>query len=222
MNLKSLYNLYASHPEGRWITHPQNTRELFRFIKEHPVKNILELGTGIGGSTAAMAYALHEKGEGGMIHTVEQTEKCYKLAQELLPEELKPYVTFYRSDPKVWTTEHVPYQHFSVFEILPETPEDGWDLILVDGPGPWVIDDRFIDLPNGDVLKLLIENTIRPGTHIAWDGRMQALTILEQHFGSNFYLAQVGPGRFNVLERKDNALHHEDVRLEEMKKVGYV
>lgn len=219
ITLKSLYEFYSSHPEALWITHPQNTRELFRFIKEHPIKNILEFGTGIGCSTAAMAYALHEKGEGGMIHTVEQTEKCYKLAQELLPEELKPYVTFHKSDPKVWTTEHAPYQYLSTFETL---PEGDFDFMLVDGPGPWVKEDKLVDLLNGDVLKLLIEDKIKPGTLIAWDGRIAALTLLERYFGSNFFLANVGTGRFSVIERKDNPLHYEDIKLEEMRKAGYV
>lgn len=136
MNLKSIYNLYAQHPEGSWVTHPENARELHRFVKEHDVKNILELGTGIGLSTAVMAYALHEKGEGGMIHTVEQTEKCYKLAQELLPEELKPYVTFHKSDVKIWQTDYIPYQYFSIFETLPDVD---FDFVLVDGSGPFVV-----------------------------------------------------------------------------------
>lgn len=218
MNLKSLYQLYASHPEGAWVPHPENARELFAFVKEHPVKNILEFGTGIGCSTAILALALHEKGEGGMIHTVEQDEKCLKLAQELLPEEFKPYVTFHKSEPRVWTTEHIPHQDFSTFETL---PEGDFDFILVDGPGPWVKEDKLIDLPNGDVMKLLIEDRLKAGTLIAWDGRVIALALLERYFGSNFLLARIGPGRFNVIERKDNPLQYEDIKLEQYKRDGY-
>lgn len=220
MNLKSIYSLYSSHPESSWITHPENTRSLFALVKGSPIKNILELGTGIGLSTATMAYALHEKGEGGMIHTIEQTEKCYKLAQELLPEELKPYVTFYKSEAKAWRTDYIPYQHFSIFETLPDVDPD---LILVDGPGPFLTEDgKYVELPNGDVMKLLIEDKLKPGVLTAWDGRLPALSLLEGYFGGNFLLSQAGPGRFNVIERKDNSLQFEDNKLTEMKKAGYV
>lgn len=219
MNLKSIYQLYAEHKEGAWITQPDNARALFSYVKEHPVKNILELGTGIGCSTAVMAYALYEKGEGGMIHTVEQNDKCYKLAQELLPEELKPYVTFHKSDVRVWNTEMIPYQFFSTFDTLPDIE---FDLALVDGPSPSLEGDKFIELPNGDIIKLLIEDKIKAGTLIAWDGRLTALALLERYFGSNFFLEHVGQARFNVIERKDNPLQFEDIKLQDMKKAGYV
>lgn len=219
MNLKSLYQLFATHKEGRWIMHYPNAVALYRFVIEHPVRRVLELGTGIGCSTAVVALALKDKGEQGEIHTVEQNEKCLALAQELIPEELKSLITFHRTDPMVWTTEHLPYQYFSTFASL---PEGDWDLILVDGPGPFMRGDKYIDLPNGDVMRLLIEDKLKAGTSIAWDGRKKALSTLEQYFGDNFFLTQVADNNdFNIIERKDNSLHFEDHKLMEMKNLGY-
>ena len=219
MNLKSLYQLFATHKDGKWIMRYYNAGALYRFITKHPVERILELGTGIGCSTAVMALALRDRGVKGEIHTIEQSERCFTLAQELIPEELKSYITFHRIDPKVWTTEHLPYQHFSTFESL---PEGDWDLILVDGPGPFIQGDKYIDLSNGDVMRLLIEDKLKAGTSIAWDGRKKALSTLEQYFGDNFFLTQVADNNdFNIIERKDNPLHFEDHKLMEMRTLGY-
>ena len=38
LNIKSLYNLFAKHPEGRWIMEAPNSQILYQFIKEHPIK----------------------------------------------------------------------------------------------------------------------------------------------------------------------------------------
>lgn len=199
---------------------PDNFQLLYEFVKKRPIKRILELGTGIGCSTAAMALALKDKGEGGEVHTVEQFEKCYKLAQELIPDELKSFITFHKGEPTVWQADQIPYQHFSTFKELPEGP---WDLILVDGPGPFKEGDKYIDLPNGDVMKMLIEDKLPKGMFIAWDGRVQALSTLERYFGDNFYL--VHPGNrsdFNVIERKDNPIQFSDVKLQTMEEMKYI
>ena len=87
----------------------------------------------------------------------------------------------------------------------------------------------YIDLPNGSIMKMLIEGNLKPGTFIAWDGRFLALKLLEENFQDNFllykpptYVSAANPsGKFNVLQRKDNDLQFVDQRLRSMKSLGY-
>ena len=88
---------------------------------------------------------------------------------------------------------------------------------------------HYIDLPNGNILKMLIEDTLKRGTFIAWDGRLVALKLLEENFEDNFllykpptYITPNNPsGKFNVLQRKDNDLMFVDQRLKTMNTYGY-
>ena len=224
MTLESLYKYYSSHPESAWIMQPENVRYLYQYIKNNPIKKVLDLGTGISLSTATIALAMKAKGETDYeIHTVEQTEKCFNLAQELIPPELKEHTTFHLAHPMVWQTELIPYQYLSRFEKLPEEPVGGWDLILVDGSGPFLEGEHYIDLPNGDVMKLLLEKKLKPGTLVAWDGRWQALKLLERFFSDNFYLAFSGEGSdFKVLEVKETEPRFNDAAFKRMKELNYV
>lgn len=220
-NLKSLYNSFAVHPEGQWIMQPDNAQRLYKFVKEHPVKKVLDLGTGIGLSSSIIALALKEKGETDWhIDSVEQYEKCVKLAGDLIPEELKQGITIHQSKVTTWQTEQIPYQYFSTYESL---PEGDYDLIVNDGPAPFVTEGHFVELDNGTVTKMLLEGKLKPGTFIVWDGRLNALKTLERYFGDNFYLVQpAGPvSDFNVIERKDNQVQFRDLRMEAMQETSY-
>ena len=218
MNIKSLYSLYANHPEGQWVVVPENAESLYKFVKEHPIKKVLDLGTGIGCSASIIALALKDKGETDYhIDSVEQWEKCVKIASDLIPTELKEHITIHQSPVKVWQTEKIPYQYFSTYETL---PEGEYDVILNDGPAPMLENDHYIELPNGTITKLLLEGKLKPGTFIIWDGRISALQALERYYGGNFYLAQHTAPDFNVLERKEGEVVFEDIRKENIEKTS--
>ena len=86
MNLKTLYSQFSAHPEGMWIMQPYNAEQLYKFIMEHDVKKVLDLGTGIGLSAATMALAFQaKKVEDYQIDTIEQFEKCIRIAKEIIP-----------------------------------------------------------------------------------------------------------------------------------------
>lgn len=221
MKLESLYKIFAKGKDGYWIMEPANANLIYNFIKKHPIKRVLDLGTGIGTSAAVIALALKDKGETDYhIDSVEQFDKCVKLANKLIPEELKEHLTIHKSEAEVWQTPNIPYQYFSTYETL---PEGDWDLIVNDGPGPFMVDGHHIDVPNGTITKLLEQGKIKSGAFVAWDGRLHMLKVLERYYSQNFFLyrpAQRGDD-LNILERKDNPLTFFDDKLEELRLASY-
>src|SRR3990167_5800185 len=188
MTLKNLYNIFVAHPESMWIMRPFNVSLLHQFVKEHKIKKVLDLGTGIGASAAIIALALKEKGETDwQIDTVEDLDKCIKISKQLIPEELKKNIRFHKSGTKVWTMDKIPYQFFSIFENV---PEGKYDLIINDGPAPILENGNFVDIPNATITKMLLEGKIKTGAFVVWDGRIHMLKILERYFGDNFYLVK--------------------------------
>ena len=226
ISFKSLYNAYAQHPQGSWILKPDSAITLYRFIKKNDVKNVLELGTGIGLSTAVISLAIKEKSGPGpsvgyKIVTVEQFEKCHKLAQELMPPELKELVDFKLSETTLWEHPDIAATQLANFKELPEQPEGGWDLIVVDGPGPYLDEKgRLVESPNGDVLRLISEGKLKAGTKVYFDGRLAALGLIERFYGDNFFLLE-DASRRNVIERKDNELKFDDYRIKTYTRSGY-
>jgi len=219
--LKSLYNHFASHPEGVWVMQPQNVPILYDFVKTHKIKKVLDLGTGIGTTAAIVALALKDKGEMDYhIDTVESLDKCINLARKLIPVDLQEHTTFHKSEVKIWQTDKIPYQYFSIYNTV---PEGDYDLIINDGPPPMLVGDDWIDLPNGTITEMLLREKIKSGAFVAWDGRTAMLKILERYFGDNFYLARpVQRGdSLSILERKDNPVAFKDFTLEVMKQSSY-
>ena len=218
--LKKLYKSFLKSPESQWIMQWPNAVDLYNFILNNPIKRVLGLGTGVGLSDAVIALAWKTKGEkDGQLDTVEQYDKCIKLAKEMIPAELQTYIKFHKSEPEVWTTDKIPYQHFSVYKELPEQPEGGWDLICNDGPSPFVDEKgNYADLPNGTIHKLTLEDKIRPGTLVIYDGRISSLQLLERYFDSCYLMVKV-PQRgsdFNLLERKNCPVVVKDSKHEAM------
>jgi len=222
MNLNALYHSFLGQEGTHWIMKPQQAQALYHFVKDHNIKKVLELGTGVGLSTAVIALALKEKKTAYSIDTVEQFEKCIDLAKKYIPSELQEGITFHRVDPVLWDLPELVGQSFMNFKELPEPPEGGWDVIIVDGPGPFMVDGNIVEVPNGDVLRLHMEGKINKGTLIYFDGRLTALSLLERFFGHNFWiLDETKNQRANIIERKDNKVECKDARKEAYIKDGY-
>jgi hypothetical protein len=229
MNLQQLYNYFAEHPESSWIMEAPNAKMIYDFVKTHPIKRVLDLGTGIGVSAAVVALALKDKGETDYhIDSLEQFDKCVALARELIPKELQENMTIHKSDAIVWEHPSMPYQYFSIFKTI---PKEDYDLIINDGPGPF-FDYRLelgkgevqhlVDIPNATVTKMLLENKIKPGTFVAWDGRFHMIKVLERYYGDNFYLIHPpNESDLSILEKIDCPLVFKDERCEMMIKSNY-
>lgn len=223
MKLQALYGHFARHKEGKWIMQPENAARLYKLVKEKPIKRVLELGTGIGLSAAVIALAMIDKGEKeGVIDTLEQNEKCIDLAIKMIPPEFHETVkiNIFKAGVKIWATEHIAHQEFSIYD---ELPEGDYDLILNDGPSPFMENDHYVDLPNGTIKKMLLEDKIKAGTLIAYDGRMQSFSLLERFFSKCFFLVKPSYGGrdFNLLERKEGPVEVEDSTLAAMKFLNY-
>jgi len=196
-----------------------NAQRLYDFILKNPIERVLGLGTGIGLSDAVIALAWEHKGIKGHIDSIEQYDKCIKLANELIPVELKEYIEIHKSEPEVWSTPEIPYQFFSVYKTLPEPPEGGWELICNDGPSPFMEGENYLDLPNGTIQKMILEDKIKVGIKIIYDGRVVSLKILERYLGDNLSLLFIPPRGedFVVLERNDKPLIVRDDKLDAMR-----
>lgn len=102
---------------------------LYKTIRKLKPKNILELGP--GASTVVMAHALQEnanEGYHGKITAIEELEFYLKMSEELLPERLRPFVTYHLS-PRV----DYNYEIFRGVRYR-DVPEIEYDFIFIDGP----------------------------------------------------------------------------------------
>ncbi len=219
ISLNALYSLFAQHKERNWLMKPESAKALYSFVKRHEIKNVLDLGTGIGTSAAIVSLALKEKGTEHKIISLENFAKCFNLAQEIIPEEIKQNIEFRHTDAVLWEHPEIAATYLSIFK---ELPDEKFDLIIVDGPGIWLDDkERLIEIPNGDVLKLHSEGKITPGTTIYFDGRLKALGLVERFYGSDFFLLNEANDRINFLERKDTPVNFQDSKKKEMESLGY-
>lgn len=219
MNLKTLYSLFKQSKESDWVMEFPNCVALYKFCKEHDIKRVLDLGTGIGVSSAFIALALNEKGVDYHIDSIEQFDKCVDLAPKLIPQELQKNLTIHKSNAVVWADPKAPTVLYSVYETLPPEPENGWDLIVNDGPSFWRENDYLVDLPNGTITKLLLKGKIKPNTFIVWDGRLSMLSLLEKYYSDNFEIyrpARPNQDDMNILRRLDNEPKFQDEKLKVM------
>jgi hypothetical protein len=219
MNIQTLYRHYAQNPESAWIMRYDNALDLYKFIKENNIKRVLSLGTGVGYSDAVIALAWKDKGvEDGIIDSMEQYDKCIKLANEMIPEELKKYINIIKEEVTLWVSKEIPYQYFSVYKSLPDKE---YDLIVNDGPAPFLDEQgNYVELPNGTIHKLTLEEKIKPGTFVIYDGRVSSLNLLERYFDTCYCVVKVpSPGSdFFLLERLNSPAKAIDTRYEAMKK----
>ena len=215
-NLKALHSSFRNHPEGVWVMDFTNCVALYKFCKEHDIKRVLDLGTGIGLSASIIALALNEKGVDYHIDSVEQFDKCVELAPKLIPKELQKNLTIHKANNVVWSDPNSPTVPYSTYDVL---PEGDYDLILNDGPSFWRENNYLVDLPNGTVTKMLIEGKIKPNTFIVWDGRISMLQLLEKYYSENFELyrpARPNQDDMNILRRLDNEPKFQDEKLKVM------
>jgi protein-L-isoaspartate O-methyltransferase len=195
--LQNLYDIFKFSPHGRWIVDFGDYLTLTKVISDNNIKNVLELGTGIGASTAVMALA------GANVTTVEQYDKCVTIAKELIPKDLQERIKFYREDLEVF--QPIPFQYFQRFKKL---PVGDYDLIVIDGSGPFVDANGFlVDMPGGDFIELI--GSTKKGTLFYIDGRKQMVKLMFRFFSKYFDVLE-NTQNVTLLRRTDYVGKHED------------
>ena len=100
---------------------------LFLYQAVHARRPIRVLEFGSGQSTLFIAQALRDAGSGHLF-SLDADARWLRHSAEMLPKDLKPFVTFVHS-PVILNEEYgVPTWQYSV------VPEGNWDFVLVDGP----------------------------------------------------------------------------------------
>ena len=203
--IDNLWLLFHSAASGQWVMQAGNAVRLHQKIKEFNPKHILELGTGIGCSTAIMAFTCPE----ARVYTVDQNQKCIDIAKKLIPETLQERIYFRKADPQIVTIPQVnPLIHWSLYN---DFDWHNYDFILIDGPGPWKtrvnIEGKYwptlAELPNGDVINLLPK--MAEGTIIYVDGRKQATILYNRHLQNYLELLEEARG-YAIYRRNGKTL----------------
>lgn len=173
-----LYALFRRSPRGKLILGEPEARALFRLVKKFAPKNIIDLGLGIGCSASIMALA----GKSATITSVEQSETYVGIARDLIPRELRDGIVPFVSEVDVFKIESLSrYLYFSGYARLP-CERGPFDLVVVDGPGPFLKDGEFIKLPNGDLINLLPH--LAAGCKVFVDGRSKGVRVYKRYLSA--------------------------------------
>ncbi len=192
--LRKLYSVFRNSPHGTWICGFDDYQKLHQLLAELKPGRILELGTGIGAMTAIMAAAAPE----ARVDTVEQFEKCIRIAKQLVPAQLQERITFHYAVPGVFRVEAIKHQTFQRYEKL---PEGDFDLVVIDGPGPYLDGDEYlIDFPGGDFMQAIRQT--KPGAHFYIDGRKHMAGLMMRFFSR--YLEVVSDNAKSTVLRRIN------------------
>ena len=176
--LEILWQTFSNHPDGKWVMKIENAVKLYETIKKYQPAQVLELGTGIGCSTAIMASAL----DNGRIMTVEQNQRLIDVAKELIPFELKQHIQFEYSPVTVIKPINTidPFRGWMAYLNFPWVD---WDFVVVDGPGPFMLDIKgtqyCVDLPAGDIIILM--QRLRAGAKVYVDKRKDSVNLYKRY-----------------------------------------
>lgn len=207
--LARVYAVFKNSPEGEWIIGKNDAAKLYSLIQTYAPRNILELGGGIGASTAIMALAAMESA----ITSIEQFEKCIDIAKKIIPPELLKKINFVYSEAHAFKNERIsPYQFFSGYKNLP-VRNGPFDFVIIDGPGYWLENGQLVKLPNGDIINLLPH--LATGCKIYIDGRKQAVGIYKRFLRPYLKLA-AETKKFALFERTPTILSRVDeIKIED-------
>lgn len=149
---------------------------LYRHVRRHRPREILECGTGV--STLVLAAALDENaGEGGApgrVTSMEEDPGWFDMANRLLPERLRKY-----TDIRLSPTVEDGYALFRGMRYR-DVPERPFEFVFVDGPGTRAHSDgtRTFDF---DFLHVVRRSDTPVGGIV--DGRLTTCYALQKVFG---------------------------------------
>lgn len=209
-DLYEIYRTMRRSPEAGWTVGEDDVLRLYRLVLSRQPRRVLEFGTGIGLSTAAMALALTHAGpaspaggRGGRITTLEQNARCIEIARSLIPADLAGLIEFVHADAKIFQIPEISnWQWFCGYAWNPPAGAV-YDFVLIDGPSGWVEGDELISLDHGDVFRLL--RHMAPGATIYVDGRRQTAKKLKRYLSRHLALVEQG-SEYTIFRRTEEPL----------------
>lgn len=187
--LRRISAAFQRLPESRWSVAEDDLLRLYRLVRRQKPRHILEFGTGLGRSTAAMALALRENG-GGRITTLEQLPRLIEVARTLIPPELQASIRFVHAAPRAFQLPQVSdWLYFCGYDWEPAADET-FDFVFVDGPAGWLAGGKLVSLDPGDVFRLMPH--FPPGGIIYIDGRRSTVKKLKRYLSRYLRLVEQG------------------------------
>jgi hypothetical protein len=149
---------------------------LYRYIREHKPKEVLECGTGV--STLVIAYALmeneQESGIVGRVTSMEEWQEWFDMATTLMPDTLKKYV-----DIRLSPTIEDGYLFYRGMRYR-DVPERQYDFVFIDGPYANATSDGTKTC-NFDFINLVRRSETPVGGIV--DGRLTTCYVLQNILG---------------------------------------
>ena len=177
---------FQRSPEAGWAIAENDVLQLYRLVLTNKPEHVLELGTGIGLSTAVVALALKKLGRGQVV-SLEQLPKCIEIANALIDRALKPFVKIIHTRPTIFRIEAISkWIYFCGYDWKP-MPDQQFDFVFIDGPSGWIQDGELVSLDAGDIFRLLPH--LAPGAKVYIDGRRSTVKKIRRYLGR--YLALV-------------------------------
>ena len=143
----------------------RSCRMLYDFILRSNIKDCLELGFAHGKSSCFMGAALHEKGQGGKLVTIDRNSvKSLKpnILEQIEKTKLSDYVQPVFSETSyTWELMHLIEEATVSGHCIPE-----FDFVFIDGAHTWETDACAF---------FLVEKLLRPGGWILFDDLMWTL-----------------------------------------------
>lgn len=210
LGVKQLWTKFANHPEAQWILSLNDAYNLARFVIEKRPKHVLDLGTGIGCSSAVIKYANPES----KVTSIEQYEKCVKIAQTMVKG-----VDILRKDAEVFELAEIPGQKLMGYKDIPA--DQKFDMVVIDGPGDFVHEGVLVRLPSADIFRIL--DQVNEDAVVYIDQRVDTVNLIARYL--NAFLTPVIQGNgFTVFRRTKQKYDKKlvvDQLLNKLKKLNY-
>lgn len=188
VGIKRFYNQFVAPygnltPEAKWTIKLNDAMNIARYAIEQKPKRILDLGTGIGTSSAMAKYSYPV----AEVVSVEQFSRVREIAEKNL-KRMNVAVKTEHCEPELFTLKETPGITFSGFKGL---PKGKWDMVIIDGPGPFKHEGVVVEMPNGDVFRIL--NDINTGAIVYVDGRKDAVKLMMRYLSPYLKLVVSSP-----------------------------